>query len=99
MDTVQINRTAMPVLYFVFFQLLKGIKIDTTLRVSLWLDGKNKYLMPCQFIEVLEEDNFYMVKAEVLDLENFVNEKLLEQKFLFGHPGKIIGYGLLKEIS
>lgn len=54
--------------------------------------------MPSQFTEVREEDNFYMVKAEVLDPENFVNEKLLEQNFFLGHPGKIIGYGLLKEI-
>ena len=89
----------MPVLYFTFFKLREGIEINVTLRVSLWLNVKDKYLMPCQFTEVSKKDNFYMVKAEVLDPENFVNEKLLEQKFLFGHPGKIIGYGLLKEIS
>ncbi len=98
MDTIQINRIAMPVLYFVFIKIIEGVEINSTLRVSLWLDGNDKYLMPSQFTEVWKEDNFYMIKAEVLDPENFVDEKLLEQKFLFGHPGKIIGYGLLKEI-
>jgi hypothetical protein len=89
----------MPILNFVFFKIIEGVEINTTLRVSLWLEGNDNYLMPCQFIEVWEEDNFYMVKTEVLDPENFIKKQFLEQKFLFGHPGKIIGYGLLKEIS
>lgn len=89
----------MSILNFVFVKLIDGIAINATLRVSLWLDGDDKYLMPCQFAEVCKEDNFYMVRVKVLDPENFIKEKLLDHKFLFGHPGKIIGYGLLKEIS
>jgi hypothetical protein len=98
MDTIQVNRITMSILHFIFFRLLEGVEINTTLRVSLWLDENDKYLMPCQFIEVWKEDNFYMVKAEVLDPKKFINEKFIDQKFFFGHPGKIIGYGLLKEI-
>lgn len=89
----------MSILYFVFFKIIEEVEINTNLRVSLWLDKNDQYLMPCQFVKVLKEDNFYMIKVEVLDPDDFIKEQFLEQKFLFGHPGKIIGYGLLKEIS
>jgi hypothetical protein len=86
-------------MHFIFFKLLPGVEITTSLRVSLWLDEGEKYLLPCQFIEVWEESNFYTVKIEVLDSDNFIKDKFIEHKFLFGHPGKIIGYGFLKEIG
>lgn len=89
----------MPVLDFDFLKLLEGVEITTLLRVSLWLEENDKYLMPCQFVEVREEDGFYVVKLEALDPRGFLSEGLIEQKFLFGHPGKVIGYGVLKEIS
>ena len=89
----------MNVLYFVFFKIPEEVTIDTTLRVSIWLEGSDSYLMPCQFTEVWEEDNFYTIKVEALDPSNFMEKKFIDKKFFFGHPGKIIGYGLLKEIE
>lgn len=79
--------------------MVEGVEINTTLRVSIWLKENDRYLMPCQFIEVWEEDNFYTIKVEVLDPDSFVQDKYLEKEFLFGHPGKIIGHGVLKEIE
>jgi len=55
--------------------------------------------MPCQFIKVWQEDNFYTIRVEALDPDNFMQDDYLEKKFLFGHPGKIIGYGILKQIG
>lgn len=83
---------------FAFFKTFDGIEINTTLRVSIWLEEKDTYLMPCQFIEVLQEKDFYAIKVEVLDPNNFMQEKHLDKRFFFGHPGKIIGYGILKEL-
>jgi hypothetical protein len=89
----------MAILYFVFFKILKGVEIDTTLRVSTWVEDRDPYLMPCQFKEVLVESNFYSIKVEALDPDGFISEKYLDKKFLFGHPGKVIGYGILKKIE
>jgi hypothetical protein len=89
----------MAILYFVFFRILEGVEIDTKLRVSAWLEENDTYLMPCQFKEILEESNFYSIKIEALDPDGFVSKKHLDKKFLFGHPGKVIGYGVLKEIE
>lgn len=89
----------MAILYFVFFRILEGIQIDTKLRVSVWLEGNESYLMPCQIKEVLEESSFYTIKIEALDPDGFISSKHLDKKFLFGHPGKVIGYGILKEVE
>lgn len=99
MDSIQLNKNAMSVLYFKFFKTLYEVNISTTLRTSIWLETNDLYLMPCQFIEVIEDKNFYTLKIEVLDPEKFINKNHLEKKFLFGHPSKIIGYGILKEIK
>ena len=89
----------MAILYFVFFGVIEGVKVDINLRVSLWLEENSEYLMPCQFKEVLTENNFYSIKVEALDPDEFIYEKYLDKKFLFGHPGKVIGYGILKKIA
>ena len=97
MDSIQIEE-GMTKLFFVFFKILEKIEINTTLRVSIWLE-EDSYLMPCEFSEVLVEDNFYAIKTNVLDPKGMISDDHLERKFLFGHPGKIIGYGILKEIA
>lgn len=89
----------MTILYFIFFRILERIEIDANLRVSVWLEENESYLMPCQFKDVFEEINFYSIKLEALDPDGFVSMKHLDKKFLFGHPGKVIGYGILKEIE
>jgi hypothetical protein len=86
-------------LWFAFFKILEEVEISTNLRLSVWLEENQSYLMPCQFKEVWEEKNFYTLKVEVLDPDRFITNKYLEKKFLFGHPGEIIGYGILKEIA
>lgn len=89
----------MKILYFVFFKILEVVEIDTTLRVSTWLEENDSYLMPCKFKEVTEESDFYNIQVEALDPKEFVSKNYLGKKFLFGHPGKVIGYGILKEIK
>jgi len=89
----------MLLLSFAFFKIFNGIEINATLRLSIWLEENDKYLMPCQFTTVLQEDNFYVIKAEVLDPDGYISGRYLEHKFLFGHPGKIIGYGILKKVE
>ncbi|WP_342328425.1 hypothetical protein [Pedobacter sp. FW305-3-2-15-E-R2A2] len=78
--------------------MLEGIRINNTLRVSIWLEANESYLMPSRFIEVRENNNFFIVKIETLDPDKFIGARHLEEKFFFGHPGKIIGYGFLNEI-
>lgn len=94
MDEIQIN---MKRLCFVFFKMIKEVEVIENLRVSTWLEN-NLYLMPCQFTKVRKEENFYSIQIEVLDPDSFIEDKYIEKKFFFGHPGKIIGYGILKEI-
>ncbi|WP_316817028.1 hypothetical protein [Pedobacter nyackensis] len=89
----------MVILYFLFFKTLDQVDINKNIRVSTWLEENDKYLMPCQLEEVLKESDFYSIKVEALDPDNFLSKKYLNRKFLFGHPGKIIGYGILKEIE
>jgi len=88
----------MSILCFTFFKMLEGIQINNTLRVSIWLEANESYLMPSQFVEVRENGNFFIVKIEILDPDKFVEARHLEGKFFFGHPGKVIGYGFLNEI-
>jgi len=87
------------VLCFMFFNILEESDITTSLRVSLWLEKNSNYLMPCEFKEILKESNFFNVKIVVLDPNEFISKKYLDKKFLFGHPGKIIGYGILRGIE
>ncbi|SDM18258.1 hypothetical protein SAMN05421820_103124 [Pedobacter steynii] len=88
----------MSVLSFTFFKMLEGIRINNTLRVSIWPETNESYLMPSRFIEVRENNDFFIVKIEILDPDKFIGARHLEEKFFFGHPGKIIGYGFLNEI-
>ena len=89
----------MPIFHFIYFQTLQGFEINTTARTSVWADEEKEYLMPCQFLEIKKEDNFYNIKIEMIEPEYYMHDKYLEKKFLFGYPGRIIGYGILKEIN
>lgn len=79
-----------------FIKLIEAVEIKAKLRVSIWLEEYDKYLMPSEFIEVSIEDDYYRVKVRVIDPDNFISKNLIGKKFLFGHPGKIIGYGVLE---
>ncbi len=89
----------MAILSFVFYKTLEGVNITPAIRVSIWAEENKSYLMPCQFKEVSKEGNFYSIKAEVLDPDEFVSLKHVDKKFLFGHPGKVIGFGIMKEMK
>lgn len=89
----------MNTLHFVFFRLLEEVEITPALRVSIWLEENEVYLMPSRMIEVLADGDLYKIRLEALDPDGWMSEKWMDQKFLFGHPGKIIGYGILKEIE
>jgi hypothetical protein len=88
----------MIVLSFTFFKALTVVEVDTELRVSTWQEENDSYLMPCQFKEVSKGSNCYNIRAELLDPDGFISRKHIGKKFLFGHPGKVIGHGILKEI-
>ena len=45
------------------------------------------------------EKTYYSIHVYTLDPQGFMNSTYLEKKFYFGHPGKIIGYGILKSIN
>jgi len=85
-------------LHFNFFKIL-DFEPDSNLRVSLWLEENSNYLMPCEFKEILKKENLYIVKVKVLDPDKLMSEEHLEKKFFFGHPGKIIAYGIFKKIA
>jgi len=77
---------------------MNQVEIDATIRVSVWLEENKNYLMPCQFLKVQEENSFYFIKVEVLDPRNLIQSHDIGKKFFFGHPGKMIGYGILNEL-
>lgn len=89
----------MELLYFDFFRLLPELEINTKHRVSVWLENNDSYLMPCQFLEVEKDDEWYKLVVQVLDPDDFVQAKYIGNKFLFGNPAKIIGYGILTKLS
>lgn len=86
-------------LYLVFFKMLEDLTVSEGLRVSVWLEENDSYLMPCEFKDVIKDDIFYNVKIEALDPESFISPSHIEKRFLFGHPGKMIGYGILKKVE
>ncbi len=88
----------MSILHFKFFKLIEGVSIDTALRLSLWLEKNSSYLMPCQFIKVFKNVDYYDIKVQVLDPNSFIKDNFIGERFFFGHPGKIIGYGFLQKI-
>jgi hypothetical protein len=81
-----------------FEETLEQVEIHIGLRVSMWLDGDISYLMPCEFRRIGGESVF-RIEIAVLDPMKFLSNSLLNKKFLFGHPGKIIGYGILTNID
>jgi len=86
-------------LKFEFFKILEEIDINVNLRVSTWTDENSDYLMPCEFKNVLEKNNIsYIIKVNALDPNRLISKKNINEKFYFGHPGKIIGYGILKQV-
>jgi hypothetical protein len=89
----------MKVGHFVFVKLSNDVLITVALRVSVWMEERFDYLMPCEFKEVVEGNKTFVVKTNILDPGNFLSEKYIEKKFLFGHPGKMIGYGILKKVE
>lgn len=87
-------------LKFEFYKILKEIDINVNLRVSTWMDENNEYLMPCEFKNVLKKNSTsYIIKINALDPNRFISKKNINKKFYFGHPGKIIGYGILKQVD
>lgn len=88
----------MVVLYFVFYKILAEIEIHTKFRTSIWSE-EDTYLMPCEFLEVSKENGSYIIKVNALDPDQTISDKFLSNKFLFGHPGKIIGHGTLIKIE
>jgi len=57
-------------LKFKFRRNIEGVEINTSLRVSIWLeDSNNNYLMPCEFkeAEALKINNKYLIKVDALD--------------------------------
>jgi len=78
-----------------------GFKLRTD-GVSIWLeDSNNNYLMPCEFkeAEALKINNKYLIKVDALDPDEFITTKHIGKRFNFGHPGKIIGSGILISID
>lgn len=73
-------------------------EISEGIRMSLWQEGLSTYLMPGEFTLVEAVDQKLQVKLAVLDPKDFIGEALINEKFLFGHPKKIFGYGILKKI-
>ena len=89
-------------LKFKFRRNIEGVEINTSLRVSIWLeDSNNNYLMPCEFkeAEALKINNKYLIKVDALDPDEFITTKHIGKRFNFGHPGKIIGSGILISID
>ena len=86
-------------LKFNFFRTIESILIDNTMRVSIWLSEDSSYLMPCAFKTVEDYGDYFSITVQILDPENRISMNSIEKEFLFGHPGKIIGYGFLKKIG
>lgn len=85
-------------LNFDFIKLRNDVRVKKGLRVSFWQEGAN-YLMPSEFVDVVDLGDNYEVTLKYIDPQNFMSEKLIGQKFLFGHPGKVVGYGILRSTT
>jgi len=77
---------------------MNDIPIKLNLRVSLWLEYSD-YTMPCEFISILENVDSYTIQVNVWDADSFVKVEHIGNKFYFGHPKKILGYGILNSVS
>lgn len=82
-------------LSFTFFLQIRGVSIVQKLRVSIWNENNKTYLMPCEVEKVIKKGELYFLKVKVLDPDSVLSIKDVGTKFFFGHPGKIIGYGIL----
>lgn len=82
-------------LRFIFTKEISEINIKPSLRVSFWLENNDNYLMPCEFVEVRKEHDKWDVEVIFLDPLQFMSDKYVGKCFFFGHPGKIIGKGVL----
>ncbi len=89
----------MKTLYFDFFKDTIETKINTIHRISVYLEENDSYFMPCQFIEIIQKNDFYEIKAQILDTKGYISNLCLDKKFLFGYPNRTIGYGILKKIE
>lgn len=83
-------------LEFEFYQLAKDVIILELSRTSTWAEERNDYLMPSEFQRVvpMEEDKFLII-VKSLDPAGVMSDSFVGKKFYFGHPGRVIGYGIL----
>lgn len=88
-------------MYLVFeFHLNSDFKdISEGIRMSVWQEEHDDYLMPGEFVLVEPVKQHYKVKLAVLDPKSFIKKTLIHEKFFFGHPEKVYGFGILKDIS
>ena len=68
-------------------------------RTSIWHENDNSYLVPSEFQKVASENDFYKIEVKLLESERFNSRVNIGAKFYFGHPGYVIGYGILEEIK
>jgi len=82
---------------FTFYLITQELKVMEGYRPSIWCDEDNTYLLPCEFKQVIMLADYYIVDLVIAEDRKYDNVHYLGKKFLFGHPGRIIGYGILNK--
>ncbi len=85
-------------LEFEYYAMLESVLVEESLRLSIWSEDNQKYLMPTQFERVFKRQDGYNITVISIDPAMYVSDDLIGKKFYFGHPGKIAGIGVLKKI-
>jgi hypothetical protein len=83
-------------LVFAYTSLLPEVTLRPGLRTSVWAEGDvPACCMPCEFQHVTDGPARVEVRVLALDPAGRVSKDLVGRAFSFGHPGRIVGHGLL----
>lgn len=67
-------------------------------RFSIWVDGHLEYLMPSEIDSLTDSDGQMIIQVTAQDPNNLIEGRHVQSRFLFGHPGRIIGEGILEDV-
>lgn len=73
----------------------KAIELNKGGRFSLWLEDDKDYLFSGELIERRKGGSVLIL---ILDPDNKILDYSIEKKIIFGIPGKMFGYGYLKQL-
>jgi len=88
-----------PIFYFDFYKTLNSVNLSRHYRVSTWYEGDETYMVPCQFETSEPFEGHFKIRVILIEPSKFLKKEYVNQKFLFGEPNRIVGYGILEKIE